>query len=70
MLVGLRKVMSDRTTIMVSHRISTIRNADQILVMEHGQIVERGQHDELVKLDGIYAVLHRKQLLEKELNVS
>lgn len=70
MLVGLRKVMSDRTTIIVSHRISTIRNADQILVMENGQIVECGQHDELVKLDGIYAVLHRKQLLEKELNES
>ena len=59
-----------KTMILIAHRLSTLKDCDQILVMENGQIVECGQHDELVKLDGIYAILHRKQLLEKELNES
>jgi ATP-binding cassette subfamily B multidrug efflux pump len=66
----LRGVMRERTSIIVSHRISTVRDADQILVLEHGRIVERGQHDDLVARDGVYAALYRKQLLEEELAAS
>ena len=66
----LRDVMRQRTSIIVSHRISTVRDADQILVLDAGRIVERGTHDELVEADGIYAELYRKQLLEEELAAS
>lgn len=66
-LRGLRGFMAGRTGVMVSHRISTIRHADLILVLDRGQIVERGRHDELVALDGLYARMHRRQLLEARL---
>ena len=66
-LRGLRDVMKQRTTVLVSHRVSTVKGADQIVVMRDGRIVERGNHDELLALDGYYADLHRKQLLEEEL---
>jgi ATP-binding cassette subfamily B protein len=66
----LRGVMRERTSLIVSHRISTVRDADQILVLDQGRIVERGTHDELVSLDGAYAELYRKQLLEEELAAS
>jgi ATP-binding cassette subfamily B protein len=69
-LHGLRDVMRRRTSIIVSHRISTVRDADQILVLDDGRIVERGTHDELVERDGVYAALYRKQLLEEELAAS
>lgn len=69
-LQRLRDVMRERTSIVVSHRISTVRDADQILVLDNGRIVERGQHDDLVAHDGVYAALYRKQLLEEELAAS
>ncbi|MBM2840343.1 MAG: ABC-type multidrug transport system component, partial [Bacteroidetes bacterium] len=67
-LKRLRSVMAGRTSIIISHRISTVKDADQIVVLNEGNIVERGTHDELVEMGGIYAELHRKQLLEEELD--
>lgn len=69
-LSRLAGVMRSRTTIIVSHRISTVRNAEQILVLDDGAIVERGTHDQLVARNGVYAELYRKQLLEEELAAS
>jgi ATP-binding cassette, subfamily B, multidrug efflux pump len=63
----LREVMKDRTTIFISHRVSTVRNADCIAVLHDGHIVEYGSHDELVALNGYYTALYNKQLLEEEL---
>ncbi|MFN0159373.1 MAG: ABC transporter ATP-binding protein [Bacteroidota bacterium] len=63
----LRRVMKDRTSIIISHRISTVKDADMIIVLNEGRIIEQGTHDALVKQSGIYSELHRKQLLEKEL---
>jgi len=63
----LREIMRGRTTIFISHRVSTVRAADQIAVLHGGRIVELGTHDELVTLNGYYADLYNKQLLEEEL---
>lgn len=63
----LKEFMKDRTSIIISHRISTVKDADKIFVLEGGKVVEQGTHDELVKNAGIYADLHYKQLLEEEL---
>ena len=69
-LSRLRIVMRDRTSIIVSHRISTVRDADRIFVLDDGRIVEQGTHDELIRHQGLYAALHKKQLLEEELAAS
>ncbi len=63
----LRQVMQGRTTIFISHRVSTVRNADKIAVLHEGRIVELGTHDELLTRDGYYTELYNKQLLEEEL---
>jgi ATP-binding cassette, subfamily B, multidrug efflux pump len=69
-LSRLRGVMRQRTSIIVSHRVSTVREADLILVLEGGRIAERGTHDALVARGGLYADLYKKQLLEEELAAS
>jgi ATP-binding cassette, subfamily B, multidrug efflux pump len=63
----LRDVMRKRTAILISHRVSTVKNADQIIVLREGRIIERGTHDKLLELGGYYADLNQKQMLEEEL---
>ena len=63
----LREIMQDRTTIFISHRVSTVRNADRIAVLHAGRIVELGTHEELIARNGYYSDLYNKQLLEEEL---
>jgi ATP-binding cassette subfamily B protein len=63
----LREIMRGRTTIFISHRVSTVRNADRIAVLHQGRIVELGTHDELIARNGYYTELYNKQLLEEEL---
>ena len=69
-LSQLNSELRDRTALIVSHRISTVRQADLIVVLQDGSVVERGSHDELLAYGGVYADLHRKQLLEDELATS
>ena len=69
-LGGLDSYTAASTTILISHRVSTVRNADQIAVLDRGRIVELGRHDELLALDGYYSGLYQKQQLEEELTVA
>jgi ATP-binding cassette subfamily B protein len=68
-LKRLRGVMRERTSIVVAHRISTVKDADEILVLDDGRIGERGTHRELLERNGLYAAMYRRQLLEEELEV-
>jgi ATP-binding cassette subfamily B protein len=65
----LRAVMKERTSIVVAHRISTVKDADEILVLDDGRIAERGSHRDLLEHNGIYAQMYRRQLIEEELDV-
>ena len=69
-LQGLRHELSGRTTLLVSHRVSTVRDADLIVVLEDGGVAERGTHETLLREGGRYARLYREQQLEEELEAS
>ncbi len=65
-LTNLKELMKDRSSIFISHRVSTVKHADQIIVLDHGRIIEQGTHQSLMNLKGVYAELYEKQLLEEE----
>jgi ATP-binding cassette subfamily B protein len=67
-LNNLLEISKDKTTIIVSHRVSSAKNADKIIIIDHGQIIQEGSHNQLVNQKGYYAELYAKQLSEKELN--
>ena len=64
-LDSLKSLMKDKTSVIVSHRVSSIKHADVILVLDEGKLIEQGTHDSLIKQEGVYAELHQKQLLEE-----
>ena len=66
-LSGLREVMQERTSIIIAQRIATVKDADRVIVLHEGQIVEQGEHRELLAQGGRYAAMYRRELLEAEL---
>jgi ATP-binding cassette, subfamily B, multidrug efflux pump len=66
-LSALRSLRKDRTVLIVSHRVSSVKDADHVIVLQEGRIVERGTHEQLLLHGGIYADLYRRQTLEEEL---
>ena len=65
-LFNLKRIMEGRSTIIISHRISSVKHCDEIIVLEDGKIIERGNHQDLLLQKGYYADLHERQLIEKE----
>jgi ATP-binding cassette subfamily B protein len=68
-LSGLQRVLANRTSILIAHRISTVKNADQIIVLDEGHVAEQGRHQDLVARGGLYAQMYRRELLSQELEV-
>ena len=68
-LNNMRQVMKNKTCLWISHRISSIKNADYIIVFDHGTILEEGTHEELLLVGGVYADLYEKQQLEESLQL-
>ena len=66
----LKETLRETTSILIAHRLSTIKHANQIIVLDGGVIAERGTHESLIALDGIYADMYRKQLLEEKLTLA
>jgi ATP-binding cassette subfamily B protein len=66
-LNNLFEICKDKTTIIVSHRVSSAKNADKIIILENGQIIQQGSHNQLINENGYYSALYLKQLSEKEL---
>jgi ATP-binding cassette, subfamily B, multidrug efflux pump len=66
-LRGMKQIMQNRTSLIIAHRISTIKDADEIIVLDEGRILQRGTHEELLEMKGLYYELYQKQLLEDKI---
>ena len=66
-LENIKRIASHKTSILVSHRISSAKNADKIIILDEGEIIQRGTHEALINQEGYYKELYRKQLQEKEI---
>jgi ATP-binding cassette subfamily B protein len=66
-LQGLKAILREKTCLIISHRISAVKEADEILVLDAGRVIERGSHEQLIRREGVYADLYRQQRLSEEL---